>query len=72
MSRVASPCISVCQLNSERVCVGCGRTLDEIAEWLDADDARRTAIRAAAAARARRFRPAFSAAAPAHDDTDPR
>jgi predicted Fe-S protein YdhL (DUF1289 family) len=29
----ASPCMNVCVLDSERVCVGCGRTLDEIARW---------------------------------------
>jgi len=39
----ASPCISVCRLDaSSGLCVGCLRTLDEIAAWgsLD-DDARR-------------------------------
>ena len=29
----SSPCMNVCVLDSERVCVGCGRTLDEIARW---------------------------------------
>lgn len=67
---VESPCIGVCQLNADRVCIGCGRTLDEIAEWLDADAARRSAIRDAAAGRISRIRPAF--AAPADDDSDPR
>jgi len=31
--RVDSPCIKVCQLDAQNVCVGCGRTLAEIAEW---------------------------------------
>ncbi len=38
--RVASPCISVCVLDANGVlCLGCFRTLDEIAAWslLDAD-----------------------------------
>ncbi len=41
--RVASPCISVCRIDEATgLCVGCQRTLDEIAAWaaLD-DDARR-------------------------------
>jgi uncharacterized protein len=29
----SSPCMNVCVLDSERVCVGCGRTLEEIARW---------------------------------------
>ena len=30
-----SPCILVCQINSEtRMCEGCHRTMDEIREWL--------------------------------------
>ena len=32
--RVASPCISVCVLDANgAVCLGCFRTLDEIAAW---------------------------------------
>jgi len=30
---IASPCIKVCVLDARQVCVGCGRTLDEIAQW---------------------------------------
>lgn len=42
---VPSPCTGVCTLDSERkVCLGCGRTLDEIAGWGSADDATRRAI----------------------------
>ncbi|MHB8493993.1 MAG: DUF1289 domain-containing protein [Casimicrobiaceae bacterium] len=40
---VASPCISVCRMDDATgLCIGCLRTLDEIAAWgtLD-DDARR-------------------------------
>ena len=32
-SRPASPCQNVCVLETQRTCVGCGRTLDEIARW---------------------------------------
>jgi len=31
--RVASPCIKVCVLDARDVCVGCGRTVSEIAQW---------------------------------------
>jgi predicted Fe-S protein YdhL (DUF1289 family) len=42
--QVASPCISVCELDANgRICIGCFRTLDEIAAWgsLDARARRR-------------------------------
>jgi len=58
---VPSPCISVCVMDATNgVCIGCLRTLDEIAAWsvLDAD-ARRAVL---AAIEERRVR-----LAPAHD-----
>ena len=30
---VESPCIKVCVLDARNVCVGCGRTIDEITQW---------------------------------------
>ncbi|MBK9439969.1 MAG: DUF1289 domain-containing protein [Comamonadaceae bacterium] len=37
---VASPCMSVCQMDEATgLCVGCLRTLDEIAQWGNADAA---------------------------------
>lgn len=37
---VPSPCISVCRMdNASGWCVGCLRTLDEIAAWSRLDDA---------------------------------
>jgi uncharacterized protein len=40
-----SPCISVCRLDpASKVCVGCGRTIAEIAAWPDLSDAERQAI----------------------------
>ncbi|MEY3200895.1 MAG: hypothetical protein RIR70_445 [Pseudomonadota bacterium] len=36
---VVSPCIKVCKLDPvSGVCVGCYRTADEIARWLDASE----------------------------------
>jgi predicted Fe-S protein YdhL (DUF1289 family) len=41
---VPSPCIDVCRLNAQGLCVGCRRTLQEISEWPHASDARRLEI----------------------------
>jgi len=46
-----SPCTGVCQLDGRSVCRGCGRTLEEIAEWGAASEARQRQIVAAAKAR---------------------
>jgi predicted Fe-S protein YdhL (DUF1289 family) len=40
---VASPCVNICRMQ-DGLCEGCGRTLDEIAEWSSATDERRRAI----------------------------
>ncbi len=43
--RVASPCISVCVMDAgSGVCVGCMRTLDEIAAWGELADLQKRAI----------------------------
>lgn len=37
---VASPCQNVCQMNPRTgYCIGCLRTLDEIADWLEMNNA---------------------------------
>ena len=42
---VASPCISVCKMNDARgLCIGCMRTIDEIAAWSTMSDAERRAV----------------------------
>jgi uncharacterized protein len=41
---VASPCVNICRLDAQGLCVGCRRTLGEIAEWSRASDARRLEI----------------------------
>ena len=33
LARPASPCLNVCVLDATRSCIGCRRTLDEIARW---------------------------------------
>jgi uncharacterized protein len=32
---VRSPCIKVCVLDADGMCVGCGRRIDEIAGWAE-------------------------------------
>jgi predicted Fe-S protein YdhL (DUF1289 family) len=43
---VASPCVSVCVLDpgGTGVCTGCGRTMDEIASWIDLTNDERRAV----------------------------
>ena len=42
---VESPCVKVCSMDSATgLCVGCLRTLDEIAGWVDFSDDERAAI----------------------------
>ncbi|HEY0886150.1 MAG TPA: DUF1289 domain-containing protein [Ramlibacter sp.] len=42
---VPSPCVSVCRMDARRgLCVGCCRTLDEIAGWSQMDDAARREV----------------------------
>ena len=41
---VASPCIRSCCLDDDDVCLGCGRSLDEIVGWNEASDDEKAAI----------------------------
>lgn len=41
---VESPCVSVCRLDENDVCVGCFRTAREIGEWLSYSDDQRSRI----------------------------
>ena len=43
MRSVDSPCVKVCRLEAF-VCVGCGRTLDEIRLWSRMSDEERAAV----------------------------
>jgi len=55
-SPVASPCISVCRMDDATgLCVGCLRTIDEIAAWSVLDDAGRRSVLAAIDARRARL-----------------
>jgi uncharacterized protein len=55
-SVLETPCINVCLLDDETgSCVGCGRTLAEIAAWATMSDAERRAVMAALPARTNRL-----------------
>lgn len=49
---ISSPCVKVCAVDGRSgQCVGCGRTLGEIAAWRGLDEARRREIMAELPAR---------------------
>ena len=51
-----TPCINICLLDdASGTCLGCGRTLAEIAAWATMNDAERRAIMAALPARMNRL-----------------
>ena len=41
---VDSPCIRLCSLDRQDICVGCGRTIHEIVAWNRVDDDERRRI----------------------------
>jgi len=50
-----TPCVKVCTLDARSgLCLGCGRTLDQIARWAGMTEAERTRIMAELAARSLR------------------
>ena len=46
-----SPCRSLCKLDADKVCTGCGRTIDDIRAWREMPDAERMACVVRAEAR---------------------
>ncbi|MBS1142631.1 MAG: hypothetical protein H6R14_37 [Proteobacteria bacterium] len=49
---IKSPCINICQMDKENgLCIGCFRTIDEIAAWSRIDDPARARILAEVAHR---------------------
>ena len=41
---VKSPCIEICIVNDEKICLGCFRSLGEIAQWQAMDDTTRREV----------------------------
>ena len=53
---VASPCVKICVVHpAERLCVGCLRSIDEIAQWSRLTEDQRRAIMAELPSRATRL-----------------
>ena len=50
-SQIPSPCVRNCCLDEGDVCLGCGRSLDEIRVWSEAGDTERLRILERAATR---------------------
>lgn len=46
-----SPCVDICRLDAQGLCIGCRRTIGEISEWSRAGEARRREILRGLAAR---------------------
>ncbi|HVV62261.1 MAG TPA: DUF1289 domain-containing protein [Pseudolabrys sp.] len=47
MATIESPCVKVCTLDvRSRLCLGCGRTIDEIAQWTLMSSAERARVTA--------------------------
>jgi predicted Fe-S protein YdhL (DUF1289 family) len=56
---VESPCVKVCLVHPEAgICIGCHRTIEEIAAWSAMTPAARRAVMAELPARAQRLKPA--------------
>lgn len=49
---IQSPCINICSIDPRsRLCLGCGRTLEEVASWSTFTPAQRAAVMAELPAR---------------------
>lgn len=56
MNRISSPCIRVCTLDPESgLCLGCGRTTEEITRWYRLTEEERLAVMATLDERLRRL-----------------
>ena len=45
MGAIVSPCTRLCTIDpATRLCAGCGRTLEEIGNWIRYDDAKRRSV----------------------------
>ena len=45
-NKVRSPCVSICALDEDDVCIGCHRSSDEIMRWMQmSNDERREVLR---------------------------
>lgn len=56
-SAVASPCVSVCALNENDICIGCYRSAEEIGNWVAYSDEKKLEVLHKCAARAKEINP---------------
>jgi predicted Fe-S protein YdhL (DUF1289 family) len=42
---IDTPCSKVCKLNASEICVGCGRTVSEVASWMSLSVAERQEVK---------------------------
>ena len=54
---IPSPCVSICSMNEEDLCIGCYRTAKEIREWLLMEDDERIDVIEKSAERSRKNNP---------------
>ena len=52
-SSVSSPCVSICALDEEDICIGCFRNIREIGEWYQLTDDEKREVNRRANRRAR-------------------
>jgi predicted Fe-S protein YdhL (DUF1289 family) len=52
-----SPCVSICAMNNDDLCIGCFRTSREIREWLLMEDDERLEVITKAAERSQKNNP---------------
>ncbi len=53
---VDSPCINICSLDDDDICIGCFRSIDEICAWREASETERREILQRAEARGQAVR----------------
>ncbi len=41
-----SPCVKICTLNLDKICIGCGRNVDEIQNWISFSDDKKASVKA--------------------------
>ncbi|MAD58277.1 MAG: DUF1289 domain-containing protein [Porticoccus sp.] len=56
---VPSPCVSICSMNDQDICIGCHRNSREIREWMLMDDAERHQVIESAFQRAKKDNPFY-------------
>lgn len=55
----SSPCVRNCCLDDADICIGCGRSLDEIRQWSQVDEGERQSILERSRERVRQRRKSF-------------